>query len=325
MKPYRGFVALTATVLIWGSTFAITKVALREIGPLALSALRFVIAYAILAPLLMRPLGATGIALATSAVNLTNVARGYRPGDALRPVFWRFGLTGVALYYGLQNLGLRYTSAVNTVLVLTVIPAVTAVLAFWWLREWLTWPQVAGIALAVVGAAVVGATTQGSRDAPQPLLGNLLIAGSVLAWAIYTIQGKRLSQSYPALVSTTASFGAGLLFLLPLGGIELWRDGWPQLSRQGTLALVYLGVVATALPMFLWNYALATVKASQAATFVNLVPAVGVGMALVAGETIAPGQIVGGVLALLGVWLSGRRAPGALTHRSPGHRGSTAR
>lgn len=302
MKPYRGFVALGVTVLIWGSTFTITKVALREIGPLALSALRFVVAYAILAPLARR--------------------RGYRPRDVLRPVFWRFGLTGVALYYGLQNLGLRYTSAVNTVLVLTVIPAVTAFLAFWWLREWLTLPQVAGIALAVVGAAVVGLTTHGSRDAPQPLLGNLLIAGSVLAWAIYTIQGKRLSQSYPAMVSTTASIGAGLLFLLPLGAFEIWREGWPQLSRQGMWALLYLGVVATALPMFLWNYALATVKASQAATFVNLVPAVGVLIALVAGESITAGQVIGGLLALLGVWLSGRRASGAFTRRSPGRRES---
>jgi drug/metabolite transporter (DMT)-like permease len=289
MRSYRGSVALGVTVLIWGSTFAITKVALQEIGPFALSALRFVVAFAMLAPLARR--------------------QGYRLRDSLRPTFWRFGLTGVALYYGLQNLGLRYTSAVNTVLVLTVIPAVTAFLAFWWLREWLTLRQVAGIVLAIIGAGLVAWTTQGGRDAPQPLLGNLMIAGSALAWAIYTVQGKRLSRDYPALVSTTASIGAGLLLLLPLGAIEVGYQGWPQLSHRGVLALLYLGVVASALPMFLWNYALSTVKAGQAASFVNLVPVVGVAIALIAGESIHIGQMIGGGLALLGVWLSERAGP----------------
>lgn len=286
MRLRRGPVALLITVLIWGSTFVISKIALQEMGPFTLSALRFIIAFVMLAPLAYR--------------------QGYRLRHTVQPTFWRFGLTGVALYYGLQNLGLCYTSAVNTVLVLTVIPAVTALLAFWRLKEWLTTRQMAGIVVALIGAVIVGQTTQGSRDAPQPLLGNLLIAGSVLAWAVYTIQGKRLSSTVPALVSTTASIGAGLLFLLPLGAVEVWRSGWPQLSREGTLALLYLGVVASALPMFLWNYALGTIKASQAALYLNLVPVVGVLIALFAGESISVGQIIGGVLTLLGVWLSGR-------------------
>jgi drug/metabolite transporter (DMT)-like permease len=287
MKTNRGIVALLVTVMIWGSTFVVTKSALQDMGPLALNALRFVIAFVILWPLARR--------------------QGYRLGMSVEPTFWRFGLSGVALYYSLQNLGLVYTSAVNTVLVLTIIPAVTALLAVWLLHERLHTRQVVGIALAVVGAAVVGVFTKQSHDAPRPWLGNLMIAGSVLSWAIYTIQGKRLSTHYSALVTTTASAGAGLLILLPLAVGEMLLGGLPRLSPQGGLAVLYLGLLATALPMFLWNYALSYVDASVASLYLNLVPVVGVIIALLAGEGLGLGQIVGGCLTLLGVWVSGQR------------------
>lgn len=286
MKPNRGILALLTTVLIWGSTFVITKAALRDLGALTLCVLRFAIAYALLVPLAWR--------------------QGYRPGLSARSEFLCFGLTGVALYYGLQNLGLLFTSSANAVLVLSIIPAVTALLAMWLLRERLGIPQVLGIVLALVGASLVGLATTDSQDAPHPLLGNALILGSVLAWATYTIQGKRLSVTYPPLVSTTASMGAGILMLLPLALGELALSGLPRMSQSGLLATLYLGLAATALPMFLWNYALSLVAASVASLYLNLVPVVGVLFALAVGERIVALQVVGGVIALAGVWLSSR-------------------
>lgn len=49
------------------------------------------------------------------------------------------------------------------------------------------------------------------RGGSAPLLGNLLVVGSVLAWAIYTVQSKHLSSVYPWLVVTTASIGVGVI------------------------------------------------------------------------------------------------------------------
>jgi len=284
----RGPLALLLTVTIWGSSYVVTKSALSEIGPFALNVARFVVAFAILAPL------AHG--------------KGYRLRLSFQPTFLRFGLTGVALFYGLQNLGLRYTSAVNTVLVQTTIPAVTALLAVWLLKERLGRAQIAGIALALVGTAIVALAGGGSRDAPHPLWGNALIVGTVIAWAVYTIQGKKLSAQYPALVSTTAAIGAGLAILLPLGVGELALGGLPRLSGQAAVAVLFLGVVASALSMFLWNYALDSVPASVASLYLNLIPVVGVALALLTGETISAGQLAGGLLTLVGVWVSGRSA-----------------
>ena len=93
---------------------------------------------------------------------------------------------------------------------------------------------------------------------------------------------------------TTASFGSGLIFLLPFTLAELFQQGWPAFGGPSLAAGVYLGVMATALPMFAWNYALQYIPASTAAAFLNLVPIVGVASSLIVGETIGPLQIVGG-------------------------------
>ncbi|NLG48526.1 MAG: DMT family transporter [Chloroflexi bacterium] len=295
MKLNRGILALLVTVLIWSSTMVVTKSALREMGPLMLTVLRFVIAFAMLGPLAHR--------------------QGFRLRMLRQPIFLRFGLTGVALYYTLQNVGLAYTSATSGTLILAIIPAATALFAMWLLGERLQARQIAGIAIAVAGTAFVALMTGSNQDAPNPLLGNLLIAGSVVAWVIYTIQGKRLNAAYPAIVTTTASIGTGLLMMLPFGIAEVWQSGLPHLSRDGGLAIFYLGVIATALPMFLWNYALQHLDASVASLYLNLVPIVGVLLAVAYGETVSVWQLLGGLLTLGGVVASGgggkKETPGA--------------
>ena len=82
---HGGVVALLIAVTIWGSTFVVTKSVLGEAGPFFVTAARFFIGLAVLLPFALRA--------------------GFRFGLATRPVFLLFGLTGVALYFGLQNLG----------------------------------------------------------------------------------------------------------------------------------------------------------------------------------------------------------------------------
>ena len=279
---WRGVLALFLAVAIWGSTFLVTKAALREAGPFTLTVLRLLIGLAVIAPLAYR-----------EGFSLTLV---------LRPPFLLFGLTGVALFFGLQNLGLAFTTAGNAALIQAGIPAATALLAWWALRERPSQWRLLGIALAVVGVLLV----TGSRPAgggPRALLGNALVAGSVLAWAIYTVQGKRIGTISTPLVAAAASLGVGLLALLPLAAGEVGFRGLPQLGPRGWLATLYLGCGASALTLFLWNYALRFVDAGVAALYTNLIPVVGLAAALWLCEPATRAQLLGGALALLGVLL----------------------
>jgi drug/metabolite transporter (DMT)-like permease len=284
MQNRRGYIALLITILIWGTTFVATKVLLREVGPLQLTLLRFAIAFAVLAPLAAR--------------------QGFKLKDVFNPTFMLFGLTGTTLYYALQNLGMTFTSVSSTSLILSIVPVLTTILAVIFLKEKLSGLRIAGIVLVTAGMVLVALSSTDSSQSSNPLLGNILVFAGGLSWAIYTIQGRKLVGSYPALVMTAASTGAGLLFLVPFAAWEALSSGLPHFTLAGAGMMLYLGLIASALTMYLWNYALHTLSASVASTYINLVPIIGVASAFLIGERPPWLQIAGGVLAVAGVWIS---------------------
>ena len=277
-------VALVVTMIVWGSTFVVTKSVLDEAGPFAVTVLRFGIGLLVLLPFAYR--------------------RGFRVRLALEPAFLLFGLTGVVLYFGLQNLALVFTSAANAALISAGVPVAAALLARAFLKERIPLPRLFGIGLSVIGVLLVSGTTP-PGGAPRVILGNALMVVAVVGYGAYGVQGRAMrgGERYPAVVATTASFAAGLLFLLPLAAGEALLFGTPQLGPRGWLVVAYLGAVASALAMFLWNYALRHVAASAAALYINLVPVVGLGFALLFGERVGAAQLVGGALAVAGVLL----------------------
>src|SRR3712207_9099311 len=88
--------ALLVAVLVWSSTFVLTKVLLEEADPFFVTARRFLIGFVVLAPFAYR--------------------QGFRMRLAVELPFVFFGLTRVVLYFVLQNLGLVFTSAGNAAL-----------------------------------------------------------------------------------------------------------------------------------------------------------------------------------------------------------------
>ncbi len=277
--------ALVVTMTIWGSSFVVTKLVLDEAGPFTVTVLRFGLGLLVLLPFAYR--------------------RGFSFRLALEPTFLLFGLTGVALVYGLQTLALIFTSAANTALISAGVPVVAAVLARAFLKEHIPPARLLGIGLSVLGVGLVSGTTPSGANSGAVLLGNALMVGAVVAYGAYAVQGRALrsGERHPAVVATTASFAAGLFFLLPLAAGEVILFDAPKLGAQGWLVLVYLGAVASALPIFLWNYALRHMPASAAALYINLVPVVGLVSALLFGERAGVVQLVGGALAVAGVLL----------------------
>lgn len=285
-KRAYGITALMLAVLLWGSTFIATKLILNSIGPFALTFLRFVIGFLGLLPFAWR--------------------QGFRPRLIVQPAFLLFGLTGIALGYSLQNLGLAYTSAGNASLIMAGIPAVTALLSIPLLHERVPFWRVIGIGLSIGGVALV--SLSGGAVGGGSLLGDALVFGAVLNFALYTVQGRLLGLQHPPLVSTAAGFGAGLLFLVPGLVWEWTRAGIPQLDAATWGAIIYLGLGASALTLFLWNFALQRLDASETALYTSLVPIVGLGFAVLFGEEVRALQLLGGAMAIAGVGMGHRRA-----------------
>ena len=286
MEKRRGYISLFTALLIWGTTFIITKVVLREIGPLQLTFVRFILGFTLMAPLAAR--------------------RGFKLKDVFRWEFMLFGLTGTTLYYALENLGMTYTTITATVLIQSIIPAMTAILAVIFLKESLNKTQIFGIFLVTVGMVLISIDKTASVDAPNPLLGNSLIFISCISWAVYTIQGRKMVGNYSSIVMAAASTGAGAILLTPFVGWEMVVIGLPHLSLVGWLGILYLGLVASGSTTYLWNEAIRYLPVSVASTYLNLVPVIALITSFFIGERPPLVQLAGGVVAIMGVWLSSR-------------------
>jgi drug/metabolite transporter (DMT)-like permease len=295
---------LVLTMLIWGGTYVVTKAGLDELPPMLFALLRFGVASAVLVPLALWRGGLAKLA---------------------RRSWWTLLLmatAGVGLYYIGFNLALHYTTASQGALVQSSIPAITAIMAVIWLRERLPPRRIVGIALAMAGVILVVARGSSDGGARDPLIGNLLMFGTVLAWGVYTMLAKRVAKLDPILVVTAVSVLGGLL-LIPAALVEGRLGVAMRISLPNWGRIVYLGALASAGGYLFYNRALRDLEASQVGTFVNLVPVIGVVSGVVVlGETITPLALLGGALVIGGVWISSFQAaaspaPSDMAHRTP--------
>jgi drug/metabolite transporter (DMT)-like permease len=289
---------LVVVMVMWGGTYVVTKAGVDELPPMLFALLRFGVASLLLVPLAL--------------------LRGGR-AKLPRPIPWRtlllMGLTGVGVYYIGFNLALTYTTASQGALIQSSIPAITTIMAMVWLGERLSRQRVLGIVLAVVGVLLIVARTSPDASARSPLVGNLLMFGTVLVWGVYTILAKRVADV--DIIAITASVAViGTIMLVPAALIEAAGKPVPAISSASWLRILYLGGLASAAGYLLYGRALRDLDASLVGAFVNLAPVIGVVSGVVIlGEAIAPIAIVGGALVLLGVWLSSRQASVRAPHR----------
>jgi drug/metabolite transporter (DMT)-like permease len=183
-----GLLALSVTVLIWGSTFVVSDVALTEMGPATLTFARFVVSLLVLLPF--------------------GIARGLTIGGMFRRSYAVCGLTGVALYYGLQNLGLRFTTPDSVALLQAGLPVLTVGLGVFWLGEAISVRRVVYLGLSVLGMLLVA----GRGDGGAGQIGDAAVLGGVAAYAFYTAYARRIAVDTDPLVLASAANVWGLVF-----------------------------------------------------------------------------------------------------------------
>jgi drug/metabolite transporter (DMT)-like permease len=279
--------ALIAVMIVWGSTFVITKAAVREIPPWTLAALRFLIALVVLVP------------FAIARGGLACLPRPLPIGALLA-----MGVTGISVFAVGFNLGLYYASASQGALIFALIPAAVAGAAVIALKERISRRRALGILLSVAGVGWVAVSGQQDTGSPNPLLGAVCMLSTVFAWAVYTVVAKKLADADQVVVLTVIT-AMGALILVPFAALELMQGPRPMPSLQAWVGTVYLGVVGSAVAYLVYNVTLRQLDASLVGALTNLDPIVGLITAvLFLGESLGGGQIAGGLIALIGMWLA---------------------
>lgn len=280
----RTLAAASTTVVLWASAFVAIRSAGAHFGPGSLALGRLVIgALALLGLLAYRREGLP--------------PRAAWPGIAASGVLW-FGLYMVAL-----NWGEKQVDAGTAAMLVGIGPVLIALLGGWLLHEGFPRGLLAGMAVSLAGALVVGFSMSG--DGGNTVLGILLCLLAAVAYAAGVVSQKPALRTATPLQVTTFGCLIGAVACLPFAP-QLVSD-LAAAPAAATLDVVYLGLFPTALAFTTWAYALSRTTAGRMGATTYSVPALVVLMAWVLlGE--APGllTLAGGVLCLAGVAVSRR-------------------
>jgi drug/metabolite transporter (DMT)-like permease len=267
--------------------YVVSKVVLDVIPPFALVTLRLVLGIAVLWVMIARRGGA-----------------GFTRRQILQCV--GVGWIGYGVSLGFQFTGTKLSTASNGALVTSATPAFILLFAAWILKEKITPQRISALLLATVGViAVIDPRT--ARISPDLFIGNLSLIAAALTWALYSVLVRRVTQELDVLAATMVFFWGGLIVSVPLGGIELASPGIGEITWGVIVGVLYLGIISTALAMFLWNKAFANLEAGVASLTFFAQPVVGAVLgALLLGEHLSFLFLVGGGLIGLGLWVAAR-------------------
>ncbi|MGB9376384.1 MAG: DMT family transporter [Mycobacteriales bacterium] len=246
--------------------------------------------------------------LATGAVALSVVVLIRRAW--VRPTAREWGLLLVCgvMWFAIYNVALNAAEqridAGTAAMLIAVGPVLIALLAGALLGEGFPRWLLIGAGVAFAGAVLIGVAT--ARGATTDVIGALLCLLAAVTWAIGVLAQKPVLRRLPALQVTQIACTVGAIACLPYAG-QLIHDG-RSASAGAISALVYLGLVPTAIAFVTWAYALSRMDAGRLGVTTYLVPTMTVLIAWPVLGEVPPGlAIAGGALALLGVGLTRRR------------------
>lgn len=284
-SPLFGLIAGLAAASIWGGMYVVSKAVMAVIPPYLLLTSRLFLG--ILTLYLVILLG--------GGMRITR--------QQFWQIFW-VGFVGYGVSVGLQFVGTNLSTASNGSLVTSATPAFVLVFAAILLGEKITGRRLIALLVASLGviAVIDPRTAQLSSDL---FLGNLALVGAALTWALYSVLVRKVTRNLDVLPVSLIAFAGGLPVSIPLGIWETAAQGIGQITPGVIAGVLFIGIISTALAMYLWNSAFAILDAGVASLTFFAQPVVGTILgAIFLNEAITPLFIIGGVLIGVGLIIS---------------------
>ena len=288
----NAYLLLTLLALFWAGNQVLGRAVAGHIPPVALSFLRWSLAALFLLPFALPHLK--------------------RDWPVVRQN-WKFlsilGIMGCGAFNTLQYIGLNFTTALNALVLNSTAPVLIALACVFLFRDRMTYKQVIGTIISLVGVLVV--ISHGSLDVLLHMTlnrGDLLILFGMLITAIYTAY-LRLRPDIHWLTFLFVQFLASGVFNLPLVLVESTVFG---LTLQPTLltllTVLYVSIFPSIIGFICYTRGVELIGGVRAGIFLHLVPFFGALMAIgLLGEPLALFHITGFMLILSGVALTSRK------------------
>jgi len=276
--------------LIWAGSFIAVKITVNEIPPIELGFLRFLVATPIMLLFLF---------LRKKDIRI--------PKKEL-PSLAVLGLTGVTFLYIFQFVGIEYTTASTSSVLISTNVIFIVMLSALFLKEVFSFKKTLGIILSFLGVMVV-IFAQSSNEKiifnNQFIIGCLFVLLSAFCWAVYSVVGKKLLGKYDAFVVTTYAFVLGTIFFLPVVFPNIINVVL-NISFNGWIAVLYLAMLCSVFGYVAWYYALSKTEAGRTAVFLNLIPLFTIILAFFIKEIPTVLFVVGAALIIWGIYWAQR-------------------
>lgn len=282
----RAWLYFLAVSLLWGIPYFFIKVALRDLGPVAIAFVRVAIGAAVLLPLALR------------SGSLARIRERWPQAIVL-------GLVEVATPFALIPAGEESIPSSLAGILIATEPLMIALVAIPFdPSERVGRMRLLGLFVGLAGVVVMLGLGGGGGVS---LLGAALILLATLGYSIGALLVKRWFSDVPSIGVATSTLCVGAVALLIPAAL-----GAPHTVPSGAtiVALLILGVGCTAVGLLCFFLLIGEVGAGRAAVITYVAPvvatALGVGLA---GELFTPSTAVGFALILLGSWLSTAKDP----------------
>lgn len=277
---------LVIMAVIWGVNASVMKAAVGQMPPLVFNAAR---------------MGLASIALVALAFGARRLVLSRRDVTVLLAL----GVLGTGLYQFFMIEGLARTRAGTTALILSSGPAFVALFGRALGIERITRRGMVGIALSMMGIALVALMHPDESSRRVTLLGSALVLIACICWSLFSVLVKPYANRLDGRLVTAVTIIGGTVPLSLIALPSVSTVAWSRLPLDVWGAIVYAGIASMVIAYLFWNRGVRLLGPTRTAMFGNLQPVVAlVAARIMLGERMAAWQLVGAVAIIGGVLLT---------------------
>ncbi|CAN7433396.1 DMT family transporter [Neorhizobium tomejilense] len=281
----KAYLSLVIATLAWGGNAVAGKLAVGHVSPMMLTFWRWFFAVAII-----------------FAISVPQFIKDWPVVRKNLPILLFLGVVGYVVFNAALYTAVNYTTAINVTVEQAVIPMLIFVINFALFRMKVSWAQILGFTLTLLGGIITA--IHGDLSALVTLtvnFGDAIMMIAVVAYAIYTVALRwRPKIDWRTLMAVPAFFA--MVFSLPLvfweysAGRLIWPDA------EGWVVVLYTGIFASLIAQVLYIKGVEEIGANRAGLFINLVPVFGTLLSVaIIGESLQLFHVVALALALGGI------------------------
>ena len=276
-------------VISWGISFVATKIAIAELTPITLIILRMILAVVLL------------FIIAIATKRDFSIDRKKHSWIILLAVIGVFHLW-------IQVTGLKYTTASNTGWIIGITPVFMALMGYLFFKEKLGIINIAGIIVAFFGLLLLIGKGDLSKIDLISNKGDMMVLASAFTWSIYSLINKKITFSYPPLMTIFFLFLTMAAILIPFNISHETVYSVVNLSGKGWIAVLFLGLICSGVSYVFWAQALKEMDSARVGAFVYFEPFVTIFTAwFILNEQITFVIILSGVIITTGVILVNKK------------------